>query len=102
MVSVTMRLSNVCECEHACVFGLLAEVGPAVHFMAASRQKASVTQETDSCSALDAAGWFLSQISNIHSACCKAAALLKQTHQPGQMAKNVFRNKLFDRVHRHK
>lgn len=38
MVSVTMRLSNVCECEHACVFGLFAEVGPAVHFMAASRQ----------------------------------------------------------------
>lgn len=38
MVSVSMLLSNVCECEHACVFGLLAEVGPAVHFMAASRQ----------------------------------------------------------------
>lgn len=36
-------------------------VGPAVHFIVASRLQACIGQQTDSCSALDAVGWTLSQ-----------------------------------------
>lgn len=49
-----------------CVCMLRAVVAPFVHFMAASRQ--CVTQETDNCSVLDSAGWFLSQMSSVHTA----------------------------------
>lgn len=45
------------------------------HVPAASRQSACVTQETDRCSVLHAAGWFFSQIFNIHTAGCKAGSL---------------------------